>query len=139
MKKIFDLELKKVYISGPMTGLENLNFDKFEEAEEKLKKFNFEIFNPHKLSEFKTEEFKELIKDQKSHIVWEHYMKVDIQIMLRECEFLVVLPGWEHSRGATMEIFIAKSLGMIVIDYNTLEELNVDFKLTKIFGYEKGN
>lgn len=134
MKKIYDLNLKKVYISGPMSDVENLNFEEFEKAEVKMKSFGFEVFNPHKFPELITQEFSESIKELTKNESWVKYMKVDLIKMLQQCEFVLALNNWERSRGATLELFIAKSLGMPVIHHETYEELNVSFKIERIYG-----
>ncbi len=38
---------KKIYISGKMTGIENLNREKFEVAEKFLRDNGFDPVNPH--------------------------------------------------------------------------------------------
>jgi len=134
MKKIYDLNLKKVYISGPMSGITDLNFPEFEKAEIKMKSFGFEVFNPHKFEEQKTEKFLNKIKNSNDNDSWIEYMKVDIVKMLQECEFVLALNNWERSRGATVELFLAKSLGMPIIHHDTYEELNVSFKIERIYG-----
>lgn len=134
MKKIYDLNLKKVYISGPMSDVENLNFEEFEKAEIKMKSFGFEVFNPHKFMELETKAFNESIQGLTKNEVWVKYMKVDLIKMLQECEFVLALNNWERSRGATLELFIAKSLGMPIIHHETYEELNVSFKIERIYG-----
>lgn len=40
-------------------------------------------------------------------------MRADIKALC-DCDHVVVLPGWEKSRGATLEVFIATQLGMRV-------------------------
>jgi nucleoside 2-deoxyribosyltransferase len=134
MKKIYDLNLKKVYISGPMSGIPELNHSEFEKAEIKMKSFGFEVFNPHKFEEQKTEEFLNKVKNLNENDNWIQFMKVDIVKMIQECEFVLALNNWERSRGATLELFIAKSLGMPIIHHETYEELNVSFKIERIYG-----
>lgn len=42
---------------------------------------------------------------------WECLMRHDLKALL-DCRGIVLLPGWEHSPGATMEADIARALGM---------------------------
>lgn len=134
MKKIIDLGLKTVYISGPMTGEENLNFEAFEKAENKIKSLGFEVFNPHKFEELQDEDFISKIQDLGQNETWAEYMKIDLVKMLKSCDFVLALNNWERSRGATIEIFLAKSLGLPVLSNETYEELNVTFKIDRIYG-----
>jgi hypothetical protein len=42
---------------------------------------------------------------------WEFYLRRDIPLLL-QCDGVVLLPGWERSRGARLEAHIADALGM---------------------------
>lgn len=116
---------KKVYISGPMTGIENLNKFEFKKYEEKFKNLNFEVINPHNL--FSKDEVKlmdDLLKEKKITFEEHHsfFMKRDIKEMMN-CDFLTVLNGWEKSKGANIEVYIARNLKMPIVDSVTLKEL----------------
>lgn len=103
---------KKVYLSGPITGMPNLNIDEFQKYEDKFKNLNFEVINPHKLH---TEE-------ETKSFTWSQFMKQDIKFMV-ECDFVAVLNGWEKSKGANLEVYIARNIDMPIIDATTLKEL----------------
>lgn len=90
----------KLYISGPMTGLPDSNFPAFFEAEAKLRAVGFDIENPAE-------------KGVLEGWTWEDYLKYDLQVML-PCQGLAILPGWEASRGACLEVHVAKALNMPV-------------------------
>jgi hypothetical protein len=86
----------KIYISGPMTGLPKLNYPAFFAAERKLKEAGYEVENPARNT------------NQSS---WEGYMRVAIK-QLCDCDAVVVLPGWGHSKGACTEVKLASDLNM---------------------------
>lgn len=92
----------KVYISGPMTGYENFNYPAFNQAEERLKAAGHEVENPAKNPD----------PDPKT---WENFMRMALK-QLCECDIVVVLPGWEKSRGAVIEVGLAETLGMKVYE-----------------------
>ena len=93
----------KIYISGKITGMETEAKYVFAAAEEKLKKEfpDSKIINPMKL-------------DHRQHDKsWEAYMKVCI-IELCQCDMIAMLPNWQDSRGAEMEMIIASNLNLHV-------------------------
>lgn len=103
--------MKTIYISGPMSGYDDMNFPAFFSAEEKLKKIGFDTINPASIG-------------KNSDWTWEDYMRRDIKSMM-DADIIVTLSGWEGSKGAAIEVKIAKSLGIPVyslrevIDSNT--------------------
>lgn len=116
---------KKVYLSGPMTGKNNLNFEEFDKYEKKFKNLNFEVINPHNL--FTKQEVDNITKklDNKEISFEEHhgyFMRKDIKEMM-DCDFIAVLDGWEKSKGANIEVYIARNINMPIVDCVTLIEL----------------
>lgn len=100
--------MKTVYISGPMSGYEDLNFPAFFKAEESLRNMGYQTINPAAIEQ-----------PVKS---WEACMKKDIRELM-EADAVVTLPGWEDSKGAKIEVNLAVTLGMEVYKY---EELTAD-------------
>ena len=90
----------RVYLAGPMTGYENHNFPAFNAAADCLRAEGLEVVNPAD---------HDLIEDAQ----WGDYMRYDIA-QLAQCESIALLPGWDKSKGATLEVHIAKALGMTV-------------------------
>lgn len=94
--------MKRVYISGKITGLEEKVYRKnFSEAENRLKVLGYYPVNPAKRGE---------IPGYK----WEDYMKDSIKILC-DCEYIYMIPGWEDSNGAKMEHQIAVRLKIPVL------------------------
>jgi len=90
----------KVYISGPVTGVFDLNRAAFDLGAAYLEARGDEPVNPLSLQVAFMREAE-----------WADYMRVDIRALL-DCEGILVLPGWEGSRGACLEVMIARELGM---------------------------
>ena len=91
---------KRVYISGPMTGLPELNFPTFREAANELRRLGWEVVNPAELQ-------------IEAGATWEACMRADIKALC-DCDTIALLPGWEKSKGAHLELHIAHRLGMEV-------------------------
>jgi len=92
----------KVYVSGQMTGMPDLNRAAFNEAEEKLIKRGFAVYNPVNFGNEKTDSREEL-------------MKKDFELILGS-DMVVVLPDWENSWGAVLEVTFAREIGLPVED-----------------------
>lgn len=92
----------KLYICGPMSGLPALNYPAFHAAADLLRSDGHEVINPAENPE----------PPCKS---WRGYMRMSIS-QVSQCEAIAVLPGWEKSRGATLEMHIARQLDLIVME-----------------------
>lgn len=101
---------RRLYISGPMTGLPEHNFPAFFAAEERLRQAGFEPLNPARHFDGETD------RDRAE------YMRADMELLLR-CDGLAMLPGWEQSRGAKLEYMIAWELRLPVLDIAMLAEI----------------
>ncbi|MGP9499558.1 DUF4406 domain-containing protein [Halomonas sp. AOP43-D1-4] len=95
--------MKRIYISGPMTGLPGLNFGAFNSAAGQLRALGYEVVNP-------AEKQSEL-----GELTWEEYLREDLRDMLT-CDTIALLPGWEASKGAHLELHVAHRVGMTVVE-----------------------
>lgn len=77
---------KKVYISGPITGVEKY-WEPFEKAEDELTAAGFTVLTPTRLP---------LGLDNAA------YMRIDLA-MIDAADAVLFLPGWSRSRGAKVE------------------------------------
>lgn len=91
--------MMRAYLSGPMSGVPEMNYPAFNAEASRLRALGFHVENPAENAE------------QSS---WEAYMKAAIVQML-SCEVVVMLPGWSESRGALIERELALRLGLKVI------------------------
>jgi hypothetical protein len=53
---------------------------------------------------------------QHTDIPWETWMEGDIE-MVKKCDAVLMIPGWEQSRGACLERDEARRAGVLVLDY----------------------
>lgn len=93
------------YISGPITGTDDWQ-ERFAKAEEELSEF-YDVINPARVSA--------------SLPPMEHcdYMAVDLAL-LDLCDVIVMLPGWEKSKGASKEYAYAKEEGIKIRFYELM-------------------
>lgn len=103
----------KVYIAGPMSGYEGFNFSAFNRAEELLRGFyGYEhVINPAKLH-------------PTTDLPWAEFLKRDLRELIT-CDAVFLLEGWEKSRGATLEAFVAYTLGLRLYKMNHNERFEL--------------
>jgi hypothetical protein len=99
MSRQFDL-----YLAGPMTGIANFNHPAFHTAAAALREVGYVVFNPAE-------------NEVPADAPWPEHMRVDIANLV-ECHHLATLPGVEHSKGAQLELHIAKQLDMRIASVN---------------------
>lgn len=92
--------MAKVYIAGPMTGYPELNYPAFAAVSARLRAQGFEVVNPAELNPI-TEGYRTA-------------MKKDILALL-ECDHILLLDGWEKSKGASLEYHIAQVMDIPLI------------------------
>lgn len=93
---------KRIYISGPMSGLPRLNFPAFNIAAVRLRNLRWEVVNPVEIN-----------SDPEAH--WLHCIADDLRAM-EGCTAICMLPGWEASFGARIERLAAEKLGLEIFD-----------------------
>lgn len=95
------------YIAGPMTGIEALNFPAFHAEAARLRALGYEVVNPAEINVDPNEG-------------WAACLKRDIA-QLVTCDGIALLPGWQRSRGAKLEWFIAKALDMLIVEARLIQ------------------
>lgn len=94
-----------IYLSGPMTGIADYNHPEFCRIARELRDKGYKVISPD-----------ETVVHLKN---WENYMRADIKLLM-DADKVAVLEGWQQSKGAQIEVFLASQLGMEVIDVNYL-------------------
>lgn len=88
-----------VYLSGPMTGLPEFNYPAFNTLAAQLRRHGFVVNNP--------------AENGMAGRSWGECMRVAIK-QLCDSDVIVMLDGWQDSRGARIEISMAGDLGVPV-------------------------
>jgi len=89
-----------------MTGIPEFNYPAFHATAAKLRAAGYEVVNPAEVN-------------PDSSLSWQQCLREDIK-HLCDCEALALMPGWQNSQGAHLEMHIAHRLG---IKIHLVEEL----------------
>lgn len=104
--------MRRIYLAGPMTGLPDLNYPAFAERTAALRSLGYDVVSPAETADV----------PEPAALSWEEWMRRDIKLLV-ECEGVACLPDWERSRGASLEVHIARALGMDVMCAHALTPL----------------
>lgn len=107
------------YLAGPMQGIPEFNFPAFFAAEAKLKAEGFNVFNParkdterhHGVNISEGNKAGSLQEAEQKHgFSLRAALAEDMAWICAHADVIALLPGWEHSKGATAEHALAKAL-----------------------------
>ena len=90
-----------LYIAGPMTGLPDFNYPAFNEARERLKEAGYRVLCPTDND------------DGGFGQTWDWYMRAALR-QVTEADAIAVLPDAACSKGAMLEVTVARWLAMDV-------------------------
>lgn len=95
-------EKKKLYISGPITGVDGY-MEKFEKAQVYLEGLGYSVINPAKVNGMLPED-----------TTYQEYMNMSL-VMIAMADGVYMLAGWQQSKGATLEHNWAATLGLAIL------------------------
>lgn len=95
-------DLPVIYISGPMSGYPEYNFPNFNEAARRLRYFGFPVINP---ADFGAHPGKN----------WRDCLVRDLAT-LGHADLVMLLVGWDDSKGAGLEFDVACQLGIPCVE-----------------------
>lgn len=94
----------KTYIAGPMTGIPEWNHPAFYGKAAELRAQGLDVINPAEFDE-------EVGLNQP----WSSYLRRDLVLLAEECDRIVLLEGWEKSKGARLEHHVSTELGFEIV------------------------
>lgn len=96
--------MSKMYLSGPMDDVEDFNHPLFHRVAQEFRNANFAVCNPAEFFDGdKTRERKEYMREAFKYVL--------------EADTIVLLPGWENSKGARLEAAMATELDLTIMEY----------------------
>lgn len=108
------------YCAGPMRGYPKFNFPAFDEARDLGIALGYKIISPADLD--RNSGFSELSMPAaaEGESITKQFVKRDIDSLLslsgENGDGIALLPGWEKSTGAVAEFFVARWLGLKVVN-----------------------
>lgn len=133
------------YLAGPMRGYPEFNFPAFARAAYRLRRLGLIVWSPAENS--REEEFARISKgydpstgspgDGGGRDALSFFMEVDLAQVAR-ADGVIVLPGWQESEGAVLEVLVALYLGKPVIRYDSwtrVERVRPTHRLRGVINY----
>jgi hypothetical protein len=102
-----------LYLCGPMTGHPEFNYPAFNAAAARLRAMGLKVRNP-------AERFGGDTSRPLENYLWNDFR----EILYSDC--IAVLPGWRMSPNGRKEVMLATSIGLAVIDAETLLPIPAD-------------
>ena len=99
----------KIYIAGPMSGITQFNYPEFFSVASDLRDLGHNVINPAETNGLTIEDaLNDVDANPRS---WEYYMRKDV-MSVAKVDAVCLLPGWQNSKGARLEVTVAKALGI---------------------------
>jgi hypothetical protein len=106
------------YLAGPMSNLPQFNFPAFHEAASALRARGYEVVSPAELDGIEIKQVAMASKKGKldaAHKIaghtWGDLLSRDVKVVADKVEGIILLPGWQNSRGARLECFVGLLCG----------------------------
>lgn len=95
----------RLYLAGPMRGIPDYNFPAFDRYAAALRAQGHVVFSPADGDRW-------LLLSTGREPEARACFELDTQWLCREAEAIILMPGWEFSKGATAEKALAEALGL---------------------------
>lgn len=119
-----------VYVAGPMSGIPKHNFPAFDAAAKALRKMGYAVVSPSEMDDpaFRRSAMRSktgsLHEGMYRTTTWGNLLSRDVKLIADGgIDAVVVLEGWEKSKGARLETFVARLDGKPILRFNEVGEL----------------
>lgn len=100
--------MKRIYLSGPMTGIPDWNFPAFNAEASRLRGLGYDVVNPVDINPDTATPYNECLRRD--------------MLELMTCDTIAMLDGWMDSNGAHLEMHVAHRVGIKVVEARTITE-----------------
>lgn len=95
--------MKRIYLSGPMTGIPDFNRPAFNTEAARLRALGYDVVNPAE------------INPTEAQLNWHECLRNDLSALL-SCDTIAMLDGWMNSNGAHLEMHVAHRIGIKIVE-----------------------
>ena len=116
---------RRIYISGPMTGIEPREYRRrFREAETILLRYGYGSINPCRVWPCRFHWLFRLMNALLGRrLTYAVILAYDIILLMTRADGIAMLPGWQASRGAQIENYVSMHFWMQGISKAVTEEI----------------
>lgn len=105
--------MKKIYIAGPYSSPdgykgEDANTNVAARIAAEYFKLGWAVFCPHTMT-------RDIARKFARELTWEDWLTTDIAWLIC-CDAIHLCPGWDKSKGATLEFLVAKGKGLCIFE-----------------------
>lgn len=112
-----------IYLSGPMRGYKDFNFPAFDKAAYELRQLGHNVFNPAEKDRDEDPEGKtwksedgDIKASEAKGFDRRVAIRADLDYIIDHADAIALLPGWEVSKGANAELWLARFLDLEEIE-----------------------
>lgn len=106
------------YVAGPMSGLPQFNHPKFHEVTRILRAMGLTVINPAEEDSMQMQELAMASPDgdttplvEACDETWGDVLARDVRLIANRVTAIILLPGWQDSKGARLELYVSKLCG----------------------------
>ena len=116
---------RRIYISGPMTGIEPREYRRrFREAEAILRRHGYGCINPCRVWPCRFPWLYRLMNALLGkRLAYAVILAYDLLLLMTRADGIAMLPGWQASRGAQIENYVSMHFWMQGISKAVTEEI----------------
>ena len=112
----------KLFISGPMTGIEHYNVSEFNRYADMARMLGYRVVNPVEMA--RKIGIKKILSDKRAL----KKLISDELVAVKDCDAILLLDGWQKSKGALDELRVAIGAHLEVKIQHDIEMEYLDFE-----------